>query len=785
MAFIEYIMPGMIFLFSTFVFLCLQSHILVAESQYSQSTPRLSSSKALTLARTAELELNKSSQESLQTAIAILEQLIGDQSFRRLQNDERIIIYMMLTTAYERSSNFKQEQALIHQLLGDEAFKPYWISLKTSLGESFLAQENLMQAAKVMKELLRTPQRRLSRQDFDKVAALHAKIERHAELKLLTANQCYNQKEYEKATCLYKYLFEAGLAHVFPQTLSKQSFQSFLDSLSSRLATCYFLQKKYDLCLKVFSENNPQSTSSLALQALAEKNLGNFDGAFGYFEKIAEPDDKILWEAFSCAKKCTKQKPEQALLQLLSKMHIEKTYPLFEKIVFYFLENNQPETACLILENTLPQQTHAELIEKSHWLYVLSTMSCLRQSSNIHSKGALWLCNQFLQRYPDSAHYVDALFQKALLFWQTGQIEAALEEFSIIERDHPHYTHRDEVLFFMGSAMQSLDQDAKPVFSELVLDFPASQYAAEAYYRIFSEQQYAAYDIQAISHLKKMPKSYADTYFGVLAAFFIAAADREESPQNGLSPIQIKTLNEVVTTLNNAIDQGNALASTLSSSIQPLFYARILKAQHERALTHYTLGNLNEVITDCDGIKNLIVNMKEEKPHLLYSQAAFLKSRTLLLQGNESQAREELSHLIEYAANYKCEKGDALVLALIEYAAQKSRDEDYSAAFSFLNKAQIVQATGCKEELLLEILIAKSQLHRKCGELDKAMMLLSSVINERSASSLRIQAMFLRSELYELKGRRDLAFRQLQTTAKKGGEWGQRASKKLEEKYGY
>ena len=44
--------------------------------------------------------------------------------------------------------------------------------------------------------------------------------------------------------------------------------------------------------------------------------------------------------------------------------------------------------------------------------------------------------------------------------------------------------------------------------------------------------------------------------------------------------------------------------------------------------------------------------------------------------------------------------------------------------------------------------------------------------------------MYLRAEIYELQNRPELALKQLEATASKGGEWSQKAKEKLE-KYVY
>lgn len=730
MAYLGAFMPRFSFFSFFLLFIWLQSHMIMAESPNSDAkNPRSLSSKALNIARSAKLELRKASPEATTQGIAILEELLGDASFRRLQIDERIDIYRSLAAAYLSSRRFQEHEALTSQLLKDRAFKPYWISLKATLGDSYIAQDNLIGASKVMKELLRTPKRRMSSEDADIVAALHTHLERYIELRLQAAQRLYTLKEYSKACSIYQALYDAAETGAFIKTYSKNyskiSFETFLNELSVRLANCYVLQN---------------------------------DGS----------------------------KNEQVFWLLNNAGCLEANYPLFERIIYSLFEQGQYEKASQFLEAALLQLTDSDLIEKSHWLYIFSTASCKRHIPASEPDKPLWLCDQFLQKYPDSQFFADVLFQKAMILWQKNEQELALQAFSILDRDYAHAGHHDCVLFYMATLLQEKGSDARPLFLELATDYPDSKFAPESYYRTFSEHLYAAGDTQAIGHLKKMPKLYANTTWGVLATLYVAAFDREECPQKGLSAMQIKTLTDVIATLDEAIGHGNILCQKLPPKMSAILFSRLLQAQYERSECHFTLANFNEVLTGCDAVKeNILILPKENRPHQLFQKAAFLKSRAFLLQGNESQAREELTNLVEYACNQGCETGEPLVLALIDLSEAFAREGNTDAAFALLNKAQIVQAEGTKEELLLEILIAKSHLHRITGELDKAMMLLSSVINERSASSLRIQAMFLRAELYELKGRRDLAFRQLQTTAKKGGEWGTRAAKKLEEKYGY
>ncbi len=327
---------------------------------------------------------------------------------------------------------------------------------------------------------------------------------------------------------------------------------------------------------------------------------------------------------------------------------------------------------------------------------------------------------------------------------------------SIIESSYPECPFRSHVLFALGK------------FQELYSEFPDAPFAAESYYRSYPEELYASGDLQAIAHLKKMPSSYYKTPYGILGRFIWTKRESDESSQN-------KTLQEVVEILSSAIDDGYELKQALPDS----FAIKIAEAESTRAALLFRLAQYEETAAKCKELKN---HINGRGLHRLWQEASFLQSRAELLLGNETQAREELANLLEYAEKNESANGEAYFRALIELANLKARTGELDEAFALLAKAPV---DGIKDELTLERLIAMSQLHRKKGEFDKAMMLLSTVINEQSASNLRIQAMYLRAELYESKGRRDLAFRQLQTTAKKGGEWGERAAKKLEDSYGY
>jgi hypothetical protein len=114
------------------------------------------------------------------------------------------------------------------------------------------------------------------------------------------------------------------------------------------------------------------------------------------------------------------------------------------------------------------------------------------------------------------------------------------------------------------------------------------------------------------------------------------------------------------------------------------------------------------------------------------------------------------------------------------------RQAAYSDALECLKQAQ----NTAKGDLLatdqrLDLYIQESMCYRGLQQWDNAILVLSKVVNDDAISSLRLKAMLLRAEVYELQGRPELARKQLDSMANKGGPWAAKAKEKLEKDYGY
>ena len=108
------------------------------------------------------------------------------------------------------------------------------------------------------------------------------------------------------------------------------------------------------------------------------------------------------------------------------------------------------------------------------------------------------------------------------------------------------------------------------------------------------------------------------------------------------------------------------------------------------------------------------------------------------------------------------------------------RRHDFKQAlhnFSLAEKAASENLMSADQKI--DLWIQQSLCYRELHDLDQAMLILSQAINDDTISSLRVKAMYLRAEIYALQGRHDLARKQLEATAKKGGDWALKSKERL------
>ena len=952
----------------------------------------VSSSKALSLSITAKDALAKNSPESIQQAISILQQVIHDPSFRRLDSDTKVQIFLNLSTAYQKNGLYDSQKTLITSLLQDNAFTRYWTELKVHLAHSLLDQNNIQDADSILSELLREPNRRLSHASLQEISALFRRVTHSNEKLLKEATTQYSLMQYQKAKPLFEQFLINAKKHRFPYTKSTTIRDEFEAKISYLLASCYYQMRQFDDCYRILSNQNPLYLSkepraseafwlSKKLFGMCCNRLGKFDealcvfneylaqfpehdearlealfsaikagdfsqGAFQeklletkdlsadlaqklkrlqilyairtlntaraekllqqsentlssedltflrgfYFYQIKRYDDAVnflekstlyyghdafyllgicyfelgkqheteqsayfdraescfeelisspecMWQEIGLSSKALlhfEQKPSSSRQEKLALLAKSASKELSDTILLKVIEDtedlshprvlqakdvqalfvqaklNHDFEGCkdlflALLKNENFAKNHCLLIQIIHFLqkhkskYTLWLLQeyekALSVKINCHNelqecaflRAALdeSVSNLFFQRFPSSIYRSDLLFVLGLKHWQQKEHALASEYFSKLLQENPTYQKRDEALYFQALCAE----DPKPYYTELYTHYPESKYAPECYFRMFAENEYVQGDAIALLHLKRTPTALQKGPFWILTCFYIAQNIKQECPEKNLSDAQILLMQEALKRYDIAINEAKTA---------PIFFEKIsYSARLERAKTMVIITNSTtqskESFTECldylgylkELLHKKIAETDDRFYYSLWQESSRLRYSAFLLAGEQSRAREELVNLIDYAKKWNFLQTDAAVFGICELATLHMQLREFAEAESLLTMAEAAHAENENRVPLLQIWITKSALCRKKQKLDEAMTLLSKVINDDCVSSLRVQAMYLRSELYEQKGRRDLALKQLEACSSKGGAWAEAAKRKLEVQYGY
>lgn len=300
--------------------------------------------------------------------------------------------------------------------------------------------------------------------------------------------------------------------------------------------------------------------------------------------------------------------------------------------------------------------------------------------------------------------------------------------------------------------------------------FPASPYSiAAAYYTGLAYNQ-EAQKLQKDEKSKLLKEAYTQFDFAEKCYYILP-------PESYPSTVAKQNLSNTI--LHSRLQKGYILlqiADISDSEISTLTKAREI---------------FENVVSDLQSN-----NSREDQLFLL--QSHYRLANVYKKLNFDDQARENLEDLLYCCTNKKqgmiTEQAmhdmdyDVLhyyVLAHLELAKCALKKSDFADSLHHFNHIRSLTIKNFFPELYLEIVIDMSGCYRRMQKFDRAMTLLSNVINDPFASSLRIKAMVLRAEIYELQNRRDLAIKQLESASKKGGEWGMVAKSKLKEAYGH
>ncbi len=358
-----------------------------------------------------------------------------------------------------------------------------------------------------------------------------------------------------------------------------------------------------------------------------------------------------------------------------------------------------------------------------------------------------------------------------------------------------------EALYWSGrNAESGKDRDkSRCYYKKLYETLPDSTFAAEAYFRMYDYFDYLQGEREAIKHLEIFSERYPDSPF-LLNALYIMGLDakRDRKTSSGKwigKKDRIKAI-EHFGRIENLYKE--FLARNTFSEEEKKHYSLLrFHAVLERASANLNLG------TDASGAKRQIYlkyaeevftsflsevtsELSKEDSRTLEIEGRLGLARTFLASDRDKDAEEVLVKIVTDREDGKNPGKYHLSRVLNLLGKIESLRKNYTKALQRFTEAEEISGENpVTTDRKLEQWIEMSDCYRELKEYDRAMTLLSKVINEDAISGLRIKAMLLRANIYSLQERHELAKKQLEACSLKGGEWGKKAKEQLMEMYGY
>lgn len=317
-------------------------------------------------------------------------------------------------------------------------------------------------------------------------------------------------------------------------------------------------------------------------------------------------------------------------------------------------------------------------------------------------------------------------------------------------------------------------KDLESLFKTILAMEPSTPFHAAAYFEFYSFQDYLMGKKEALCHLREYVKRFEKSPYTIAAWYLIGLDLKRERKSESGRRIHGKNLEQAVDAFYKAETLYVNLEKNFNENDKAYWLLLKTKATLERARTLIEIANESSTTK-----KHIYLTYAQEvlEP-LAEPEARLLLAEVYLADLKIDSSLTELNRLEKTTDTYFLAK---TLLAKGQLLYQKG---EMQSAIHYLEKAQ---KAAPKESLsadeILEAKITIGLCYKAMGELDKAMLVMSDVVNSEFVSSLRVKAMYLRALIYESQGRPELAKRQLEAALSKGGEWAALAKEKWSQEY--
>lgn len=459
-------------------------------------------------------------------------------------------------------------------------------------------------------------------------------------------------------------------------------------------------------------------------------------------------------------------------------------------------------------ENILIKMNQSDEIFYLHGL-IASQLAQLENKENFFQIAESTLL-EGIQKFPEG-RYCDAMLKLlGILYYQSENYRKAEEVFDRLIKLCPFSPFVGESLFWKSKCLEALQEDSKKVkdlLKQVYEQYPQSPYAPEAYFNLYTYKEYLQGNRAAMKHLEAFPDKFPQSPF-LLNVYYLIGLDfkRDRKTPEG-KWIRRKNLTKAI----DAFQEGETAFTQLwqfklfPEEKKEYYISLRYRIVLERALANLAIAEesqdtkrqiyleyAEEVFQstheEFEQVKNPFAEsiLKKEAFPLVQEESAYWLVETCIKQNKVEKAKDVLEKMLEKYRTNKITRGYYLSKVWYHLAKLNMLNQQFAEALEFLRLAEdAAKGKVLSTDEKLDLWIQQSLCYSGLNQTDHAILLLSQVINDDAISGLRLKAMYLRAEIYEMQGRHELARKQLDSLSKKGGEWSEKAKTKLETDYGY
>lgn len=603
-----------------------------------------------------------------------------------------------------------------------------------------------------------------------------------------------------KAKCLHEPYYYIHAQHILEQQDLFSSQEGLQHALLKRAAADSSYEKRSQFYEQLAL--SPDYPSEFCSKVWFFKGINDFEEGlkFQRQQKFTQQNKEPFQHAIKAFKMAIQQKQtaEATKYLALAYAHLPETHNVQQawQIINGLIENNYLLSTC-----NCPEEIYCLCA----WLALrLKDHDILKKTrSLLHDKQAKTKCAVLWQeRY---------LKLEGLICLQLGEWQQADRLFMRLLQNESYASSRGEAYFWLA---YSADQQGnlslkKNYLQQAYTQDPQSNYAPIAYFQLYSYREYIQGKRKAIKHLQTMPLLFSKHPLLMNAYYLIGLNYKKNYLSEEGKIVQrrdwtaaIDAFQLVESTFDSLLQKNLIPLNDLLYFIQLRYQAQLERAQANLAIAQHSNGGKKRIyleyaeevfkqliqdFTNPQTLAKKILTQSLSPYPKVWAEAELQLANTYEEKNEWDEAEFTLNTSLEHYRQAQITHDYGLMrvwYAKGKLAQRQIKNEAALKCFLEAEKA-VYEHLGLSPNEKLDLWIQQSLCYKALNQLDQAMQLLSKVINDDVISPLRIKAMFLRTEVYELQGRPELAIKQLKAIACKEGEWAQKAKVKLERIYEY